>query len=227
MDFPLSVIFFGRSGEGKSTLANMLIQPDLYFENNSFRISDGAIGETSKITFAHNKTFIVYDTIGLCETSKGNVSNKNALREIKNYFSKVHDPLNFICYVIKKGRLTQEHKVTFNVFKEIFAGGETNFAIVITNCETDWVQENIVNIREYFGNSPIIGVDFPISNSSNETKQHFERTTRHDNRKRLISFFIDNHFKGVKLDILEYAPLLEKRLEKIISFTHLIGSTYD
>ncbi|CAG8717037.1 16032_t:CDS:1, partial [Acaulospora colombiana] len=69
------------------------------------------------------------------------------------------------------------------------------------------------DLREYFGNSPILGVDFPISDSSNETRQNFERSTRQDSKRRLIEFFKGNNFKGVKLDVLEYAPLLEKRLE--------------
>src|SRR5947209_17170279 len=102
MDEPISVICFGRTGEGKSTLANMLVQKDLHPENNTFPISNGAVGETTYVNYCYNGGFEVYDTIGLCESSKGTVSHKVAIKKIRQYFSKVQSPLHYICY-IKKG----------------------------------------------------------------------------------------------------------------------------
>src|SRR5881398_2001772 len=135
MDELASVVFFGRTGEGKSTLANMLIQNDLFSENsdNLFPIGNSAVGETFDIVCSQNEIFEVYDTIGLCESSEGNISHKKAIKKIRTYFSKVRKPLHYICYVKKEGRITKEDKETFREFKRIFEGGENNFVIIITN----------------------------------------------------------------------------------------------
>ena len=44
-----SVLLFGRTGYGKSSIANMLVQGEIYQNNNAFTISDSARGETLNI----------------------------------------------------------------------------------------------------------------------------------------------------------------------------------
>ncbi|CAG8799989.1 22399_t:CDS:2, partial [Gigaspora rosea] len=90
---------FERAGEGKSTLANMLIQDDIG-PDNIFPIGDSAVGETSEVVYAFN-----------------------------DYFEPT---FNYICYVKKGSRIAKEGKNTFNEFKKIFEGSESNFAIIIT-----------------------------------------------------------------------------------------------
>ncbi|RIB22247.1 hypothetical protein C2G38_2243422 [Gigaspora rosea] len=51
-----------RAGEGKSTLANMLIQDDIG-PDNIFPIGDSAVGETSEVVYAFNDYFEVCDII--------------------------------------------------------------------------------------------------------------------------------------------------------------------
>ncbi|CAG8471372.1 16203_t:CDS:2 [Dentiscutata heterogama] len=135
MDVPVSVIFFGRTGEGKSTLANMMIQADLCSDRsrNLFPIGDSAVGETSEVEFSQNNMFEVYDTIGLCETSEGTISHNKAIKKIRYYFSRLESPLNYICYVKKKGNTPE------------------------------WAHANVKAIRKCFGNHPIIAVDFPFN----------------------------------------------------------------
>ena len=38
-----NVVLFGRTGYGKSSIANMLAQGDIYRESNLFKVKDGAI----------------------------------------------------------------------------------------------------------------------------------------------------------------------------------------
>ncbi|RHZ85797.1 hypothetical protein Glove_60g68 [Diversispora epigaea] len=114
--------------------------------------------------------FEVYDTIGLCETSKGNVSNSKAPEIIKNYFAKVQS--HSTLYVKKKGRFTMEDIITFAEFKRIFAGGQPNFVIIITKSNQKWVTRNLKTLRDYFGNSHIIAVDCPFSDDFDENLQN-------------------------------------------------------
>ncbi|CAI2184816.1 8921_t:CDS:2, partial [Funneliformis geosporum] len=156
-----SIILFGLTGQGKSSIANMLIKGDIK-NDNSFNINDAVKGAGVQIQGYQNVNFIVYDTVGVGEPSTGTVPHMKAVKEIRNYFSKCEVPLNYIAFVKKKGRFTEEDRKMFNLFKEIFEGSENNFIIIITHSSKFWVDENIVDLRNNFGNYPIIPVDFPF-----------------------------------------------------------------
>ncbi|CAG8581322.1 13636_t:CDS:2 [Funneliformis caledonium] len=152
----ISMVLFGLTGQGKSSIANMLIQGDIFQKGNVFEINDSAVGATITVNFSSNEEFIVYDTIGVGETSYGSVPHRKAVREIRNYFSKCKMPLNYIAFVKKKGRFTEEDRKMFKIFKEIFEGGETNFIIIITNSGPKWVEDYTEKIKENLGDHPII-----------------------------------------------------------------------
>src|SRR4051812_34406863 len=103
-----SIILFGLTGHGKSSIANMLIQGDIYHNrDNSFKINDKVGGASVQLQGCTNDKFIVYDTIGVAETSVGNVPHKKAVKTIRNYFSICETPLNYIAFVVKKGRISE------------------------------------------------------------------------------------------------------------------------
>ncbi|CAI2192374.1 11997_t:CDS:2, partial [Funneliformis geosporum] len=89
-----------------------------------------------------NMLIKVYDTVGVGEPSTGTVPYKEAVKKIRNYFSKCETSLNYIAFVKKKGRFTEEDRKMFNLFKEIFEGSENNFIIIITHSGQKWVDEN-------------------------------------------------------------------------------------
>ncbi|RIB29520.1 hypothetical protein C2G38_2056475 [Gigaspora rosea] len=163
-----SVILVGRTGDGKSSLANMMTQGDLFYDENKFPISNKAVGETSVIGYSIDKDFEVYDTVGLCESVEGSISHKKAIKIIRTYFSKVLKPVHYICYV-KKGttKFTEEDNTTFKEFKKIFSKAESNFVIIITDSNQKWVDENLDIIRKCFGNYKTIAVDFPFDDRYN------------------------------------------------------------
>src|SRR3954454_12539746 len=74
----INVVFFGLTGHGKSSIANMLIQGDLHW-NNAFKVNNGAKGETININSGVNEVFQVFDTVGLGESSSGSVPHKEAI----------------------------------------------------------------------------------------------------------------------------------------------------
>ncbi|EXX62914.1 hypothetical protein RirG_157280 [Rhizophagus irregularis DAOM 197198w] len=132
-----SIILFGRTGYGKSSIANMLIQGDIYQNNNKFTINDNAKGETLNIYTGYTEKYQVFDTVGLGEPLSHIVPHKEAVNKIRDYFSKCKVTLNYIFYVQRKGRITDEDKKMFKLFKEIFEWAEKNIVIIITNNEDD------------------------------------------------------------------------------------------
>ncbi|CAI2180852.1 6436_t:CDS:2 [Funneliformis geosporum] len=135
-----SVVLFGLTGTGKSTISNMLIQGDIHDEKNAFKVNDAAVGVSFNINCSSNEKFIVYDTIGVGEPFDGTVPHQKAVNELRNYFSTCQVPLNYIAYVKKKGRITDDDHKQFKILKEIFEG-------------------------DY----PIIPVDFPWSEDDDES----------------------------------------------------------
>ncbi|RIA94279.1 hypothetical protein C1645_760448, partial [Glomus cerebriforme] len=129
-----NVVLFGRAGFGKSSIANMLVQRDIYQDNNAFTINDGARGETVNIYGYVSEMYQVFDTVGLGEpSSHDTTSHEEAVKKIRNYFSDCQVSLNYIFYVHKKGRITDEDIRMFKLFKKIFEWGKDNFIIIITH----------------------------------------------------------------------------------------------
>lgn len=220
MDGLKSLVLFGLTGQGKSSIANMLIQGDIYQEKNTFMINDSAVGASVQIECSINDEFEVYDTIGIGETRFGSVPHKKAVRKIRDYFSRCKVPLNYIAYVKKKGRFTDEDREMFDVFKEIFKGGEKNFIIIITDSEPAWVNENLKAIRKNLGNHPIISVDFPQKN------EYELATKRTESLQRLKTELSSLQYKGVRLEIPSPTQRFESKVSKVVSFVPVFGTAY-
>ncbi len=215
-----TLVLFGPTGQGKSSIANMLIQGDIYQEKNAFVINDSAVGASVQIECSVNDEFEVYDTIGIGETRFGSVPHKKAVKKIRDYFSRCKVPLNYIAYVKKKGRFTDEDREMFGVFKEIFKGGEKNFIIIITDSEPEWVKENSKTIKKNFGNYPIISVDFPQRYKDEAV------TKRAESLQRLKTNLSSLGYNGIKLEILSSTHKFENKISKIVSFVPFFGTAY-
>ncbi|GBC26375.2 hypothetical protein GLOIN_2v1881215 [Rhizophagus irregularis DAOM 181602=DAOM 197198] len=136
--------------------------------------------------------------VGLGEPSSHLVSHKKAVKTVRNYFSDHQLLLNYIFYVRRKGRITEEDVKMFKLFKETFKGGEKNFIIIITHSKPGWITDNLEIIRKNFGNYPIISVDFPL------TDEDEDDIIASDKRKRII----------------------EKKVSEIVSIIPIAGSLY-
>ncbi|GES75034.1 hypothetical protein GLOIN_2v1486018 [Rhizophagus clarus] len=120
-----NIVLCGRSGDGKSSIANMLTQGNIYRDSeNYFKI--------------------VYDTIGF-----GSTGNNEAIKKIRQLFSMGRIPLHYICYVKRFKNLEDDVRL-FEIFKKIFKDGEKNFVIIVTNSGPEWAkkEENVKLIKE-------------------------------------------------------------------------------
>src|SRR4051812_27900678 len=196
------VALFGRTGCGKSSIANMLVQSDIYRYNNKFTIGHGAEGETVDIRSDFTERYQVFDMVGLGEPSSHPVSHKEAVITIRNYFSDHKILLNYIFYVQRKGRITEEDKKMFKIFKETFKGGEKNFIIIITHSKPEWVADNLEIIRRDFGNYPIISVDFPLTDEDEDDIIASDKRKRAQSLQRLEDKLSELRYNAVELEVL-------------------------
>ncbi|GBB86765.1 hypothetical protein RclHR1_13190004 [Rhizophagus clarus] len=220
------VVLFGRAGYGKSSIANMLVQGDIYRNNNNFSVGHGAEGETVCIRSEFTEKYQVFDMIGLGEPSSHPVSHKEAVKTIRNYFSSHQFLLNYIFYVQRKGRITEEDVKMFKIFKETFKGGENNFIIVITHSKPEWVTENLEIIRKHFGNYPIISVDFPLTEDDDDDIIASDNRKRAQSLQRLEDKLSELNYNAVELEVLSSTQITEKKISEIVSIVPIAGSFY-
>jgi hypothetical protein len=220
------VALFGRTGCGKSSIANMLIQGDIHQNNNKFTVGHGAEGETISIKSDFTERYQVFDMVGLGEPSSHLVSHKKAVNMIRNYFSDHQLLLNYIFYVQRKGRITEEDIKMFKIFKETFKGGEKNFIIIITHSKPEWVTDNLEIIRNNFGNYPIISVDFPLTDEDEDDIIVRDARKRAQSLQRLEDKLSELNYNAVELEVLSSIQIIEKKVSEFISIVPVAGSLY-
>ncbi|KAF9901866.1 hypothetical protein EC991_005600 [Linnemannia zychae] len=159
------IIVVGKTGSGKSTLCNMLVQGDLYAKNIR-EVSDSASAVSYDVQVVDGRRWTACDTVGLGElygqgTRMMDPATQLLVRVLKEGVSGFH----YIAFVVQKGRLsTQENVELFNQFKATFYGAERNFVLVITHCHCEnWVNKNRHTINEVFGDIPVVYCDFPFN----------------------------------------------------------------
>ena len=153
-----NVIIVGRSGSGKSTIANKIIEsPEKYAP---FPVSHTGLSSTTTKSSAvmavlktdrQNGNYLVkvIDTVGLHD-KRAKKSNDAIMKEVKA-FCKQTTPmgLNLILHVFNQRHWTDEERKSFDSFVGQFLGSEVSAisALVITGCDgyTDKEKENLID----------------------------------------------------------------------------------
>jgi hypothetical protein len=220
------VVLCGRTGDGKSSIANMLVQGDIYRDReNLFNIGNAAIGETRELTYARDVRFGVFDLVGLGELPSGGVPHDVAIKNIRNHFSTNGLSLHYICYV-KRNRITEEDIRLFNIFKKIFKEGEKNFVIIVTHTGPSWTddEKNVDETKRNFGDYPVISVDFP--SNIDEDYAEIDRKKRATNLQHLLAKLSELNYSGNNPEVLSSSQVIENNLSNIINALPVAGSLY-
>lgn len=134
-----NVLVVGKSGAGKSTVCNQLLNIPDAFTVKEYHDDDKAdpscCHKESKIK-AEKKEYLfkVIDTIGYFDQ---NLSNKEILNKMKTYLqANLSEGLNLIIFVFRRGRFTKEEEEAFKILTTHFQDSIPQFsALVITNCD--------------------------------------------------------------------------------------------
>ncbi|CAM6065304.1 unnamed protein product [Sphagnum tenellum] len=156
------ILLFGRTGSGKSTVANMLIKGNLE-SPLLFETSSGIRGKTISFQREENDEYMVVDTVGFGEVERGTVSDVEARNRLYDFFTKINETgYNYFAFVRKWGKIDELDTRLWNFFKKAFEGVERNFVLLFTQCKHSTLQENMEEVKATFeGCSKFIAVDFP------------------------------------------------------------------
>lgn len=136
-----TVLVLGKSGGGKSTVANKILGNTL----GTFFVAKSLGSQTSDISckqvvllHSHREYVIkVIDTMGLFDTAMGKSGNKEVVNIVKRYLLKeIPEGVNLILFVCRQGRWTNEEQETFDCFNASFRDTVKDIsALVFTGCE--------------------------------------------------------------------------------------------
>ncbi|CAM6087977.1 unnamed protein product [Calypogeia fissa] len=154
------VVLFGRTGDGKSTIANALVTGGVGPER--FTTSSSARGCTTRIQKETGRGWTVTDTVGLGESESVAVPNADAKKMLTDFLKEVKDEYSHIIYVKKAtNKITTMDEMIWLIFTSIFHGAENAFVIVFTGVNEEWLRKNRPKLPAYMRNQTILVADIP------------------------------------------------------------------
>lgn len=139
------ILVVGGSGEGKSSLINLLAK-GIVADVNS-----GARGCTLKcadfgVNYLDSK-YLLTDTVGFNEPEDGAVSHNDAIKCLVNFAKEHSKGFNLIVFVMRKGRITQSFQSTYEFFHKVLFNEEIPCILYLSGSEHDddmneWYKHN-------------------------------------------------------------------------------------
>ena len=159
------VVVLGKTGGGKSTVANKILETPNQKEpfivsHRHIAISASTEAKASitvlKTTDGCQYSVKVIDTIGLFDTS--GKSNKEILDVTKEYIrEQIPSGVNLILFIHRLGRWTLEEQATFDHITRSFRNEISNIsALVITGCDGYDKSQKKATIKEFTESKPDI-----------------------------------------------------------------------
>ena len=134
---PVSVVVFGETGSGKSSVINML--PGIGEPGSTAQVSSSATGVTTETTcytkVIEDRIFHLYDTVGLHDSSVGPVSATDAIERLYKLISELCDGVNLLVFVMRAPRITIGAQQSYNLLFDAICNKKIPVMIIVTGLE--------------------------------------------------------------------------------------------
>ena len=142
------VVLFGKTGVGKSTVANSLVTGGI--EDLQFTIGHGVKGCTYEMLTLEGRGWTVTDTVGLGEGDDGQVRGDDAENLISDFLRKVKGQYSHVIYVKSSAnRFDVLDETIWKSFKRIFKGAEGAFTVLFTKGKEEWLETNYTTFPDW------------------------------------------------------------------------------
>ncbi|CAM6096878.1 unnamed protein product [Calypogeia fissa] len=172
----VKVILFGKTGSGKSSLAQMLTLERLDPSSKVFPSSSGVDQKNLEVRHDKRRGWYVVDTPGLGKLSGDFRSTSTRVGAIKIFeqIQFTHGSFTHFIYVSKRDRFDMLEEAIWKLFMQIFGEHiKSNFTVVITNSDQGWVDTRMETLRETFTDcESFLSANFPkLEPDDNELEQ--------------------------------------------------------
>ncbi|KAF8060787.1 P-loop containing nucleoside triphosphate hydrolase protein [Lyophyllum atratum] len=132
---PKTIILFGETGSGKSSIINMLADA----QDSQARVDNTANGVTFRSEAftrrVNGQTYIIYDTVGLGESSGGTVDNTKAIAALYSLMRSTESGVHLLVYVVAGPRITTNHQKNYDMFYNIFCEKQVPIVLLLTHMD--------------------------------------------------------------------------------------------
>jgi predicted GTPase len=141
----MTIIVFGSSGQGKTSLINLLC-------NTELPVTNAAAGCTFQSHEVRHENLRFIDTCGLDEAGTGTVAPADALLSLVELLKACVNGVALLVFVKRQGRIYTHDKSNFDLFVGEMTKGRIPAICVVTGCEDDddmqrWPRENRVHFE--------------------------------------------------------------------------------
>ncbi|TFK35911.1 hypothetical protein BDQ12DRAFT_668280 [Crucibulum laeve] len=140
-----SVVIFGETGTGKSSLINMLAGESLAGVSN--QAMGYTFGSSGYLVTIDSERYHLWDTAGLNEGDHGKVRGDTALRNLQELIYNLRHGVSLLVYCIRGSRFRDILKVNYDLFSNIICQSKVPIVIVVTGLENEdpmegWWEQN-------------------------------------------------------------------------------------
>ncbi|KAF8060783.1 hypothetical protein FPV67DRAFT_306782 [Lyophyllum atratum] len=131
-----TIILFGETGAGKSSIINMLADSAT---DPLAHVDDCAQGVTFQTDYYvrqfGDETYGIYDTVGLGEGSRGTLDSGAAIAALYRLMRNTASGVHLLVYVVRGPRITGHHQKTYRMFHDIFCEKQVPIILLLTHMD--------------------------------------------------------------------------------------------
>ena len=140
---PNTIIVFGETGAGKSSVINMLSLPSgIVTKSPTLADVSGNAKSHSEINTRYRRQIFdkevdVFKAVGLGQASGGTIPHQQAIAEVYQLVRQLESGIHLLIYVVQGPRITSATRRNYEMFYNIFCRQSVPIVVVITHMEDE------------------------------------------------------------------------------------------